>query len=96
MYQLMKTSMIKDTETIIENNLELLQDIHAQNYNGTNDAMLDNFETWVSGFSYDELELLVSKIPNWLDDSILDTIDEIKDRENEAPLQKLKRLTNYD
>jgi hypothetical protein len=58
--------------------------------------MLDNFETWVSGFSYDELELLVSKIPNWLDDSILDTIDEIKDRENEAPLQKLKRLTNYD
>jgi hypothetical protein len=47
----------KDTETIIENNLELLQDIHAQNYNGTNDAMLDNFETWVSGFSYDELEL---------------------------------------
>ena len=86
----------KDTETIIENNLELLQDIHAQNYNGTNDAMLDNFETWVSGFSYDELELLVSKIPNWLDDSILDTIDEIKDRENEAPLQKLKRLTNYE
>jgi len=88
--------MIKDTETIIENNLELLQDIHAQNYNGTNDAMTDNFETWVSGFSYDELELLVSKIPNWLDDSILDTIDEIKDRENEAPLQKLKRLTNYE
>jgi hypothetical protein len=92
----MKTNMIKDTETIIENNLELLQDIHAQNYNGTNDAMLDNFETWISGFGYDELELLVSKIPNWLDDSILDTIDEIKDRENEAPLQKLKRLTNYD
>jgi len=93
----MKTNMkYKDTETIIENNLELLQDIHAQNYNGTNDAMLDNFETWVSGFSYDELELLVSKIPNWLDDSILDTIDEIKDRENEAPLQKLKRLTNYE
>lgn len=86
----------KDTETIIENNLELLQDIHAQNYNGTNDAMLDNFEKWVSGFSYDELELLVSKIPNWLEDSILDTLDEIEDRENEAPLQKLKRLTNYE
>lgn len=68
----------KDTETIIENNLELLQDIHAKNYNGTNDAMLDNFETWVSGFSYDELELLVSKIPNWLEDSILDTLDEIQ------------------
>lgn len=68
----------KDTETIIENNLELLQDIHAQNYNGTNDAMLDNFETWVSGFSYDELELLVSKIPNLVEDSILDTLDEIQ------------------
>lgn len=68
----------KDTEAIIENNLELLQDIHAQNYNGTNDAMLDNFETWVSGFSYDELELLVSKIPNLVEDSILDTLDEIQ------------------
>jgi hypothetical protein len=87
---------MKNTETIIENNLELLQDIHAKNYNGTNDAMIDNFETWVSGFSYDELELLVSKIPNWIEDSILDTLDEIKDRENEAPLQKLKRLTNYE
>ena len=88
--------MYKDTETIIENNLELLQDIHARNYTGTDDDMPEKFNDWVSGFGYDELELLVSKIPNWLEDSILDTLDEIEDRENEAPLQKLKRLTNYD
>lgn len=55
----------KDTETIIENNLELLQDIHAKNYMGTDDYMVDNFEKWVSGFSYDELELLVSKITKY-------------------------------
>lgn len=85
-----------EKEKLIENNLELLQDIHAKNYMGTDDEMVDNFEKWLSGFSYNELELLVTKIPNWLDDSILDTLDEIKDRENEAPLQKLKRLTNYD
>ena len=88
--------MYKDTETIIENNLELLQDIHTQNYNGTNDAMLDNFETWVSGFSLEELQSLVSIIPPWLDDSILDQLDAITIRPDEAPLQTLKRLTNYE
>jgi hypothetical protein len=83
----------KDTTQIIEDNIELLRDIHANNYIGTNDEMIENFEHWVSGFSYDELVVLVSKAGNWLDDMVLDTIDYV---ENEAPLQKLKRLTNYE
>ena len=85
-----------DKEQIIEDNLELLQDIHAKNYNGTDDDMPEKFNDWVSGFSLEELQSLVSIVPNWLEDSILDTLDEIEDRENEAPLQKLKRLTNYE
>mgnify|MGYP000901143144 FL=1 len=85
-----------DKEQIIEDNLELLQDIHAKNYTGTDDDMPEKFNDWVSGFSLEELQSLVSIVPNWLEDSILDTLDEIEDRENEAPLQKLKRLTNYE
>ena len=87
---------LKNTEQIIEDNLELLQDIHAKNYTGTDDDMPEKFNDWVSGFSLEELQSLVSIVPNWLEDSILDTLDEIEDRENEAPLQKLKRLTNYE
>lgn len=87
---------LNNKEQIIEDNLELLQDIHAKNYTGTDDDMPEKFNDWVSGFSLEELQSLVSIVPNWLDDSILDTLDEIKDRENEAPLQKLKRLTNYE
>lgn len=87
---------LNNKEQIIEDNLELLQDIHAKNYTGTDDNMPEKFNDWVSGFSLEELQSLVSIVPNWLDDSILDTLDEIKDRENEAPLQKLKRLTNYE
>jgi len=87
---------LNNTEQIIEDNLELLQDIHAKNYTGTDDDMPEKFNDWVSGFSLEELQSLVSIVPNWLEDSILDTLDEIEDRENEAPLQKLKRLTNYE
>lgn len=87
---------LNNKEQIIEDNLELLQDIHAKNYNGTDDDMPEKFNDWVSGFSLEELQSLVSIVPNWLEDSILDTLDEIEDRENEAPLQKLKRLTNYE
>lgn len=85
-----------ETEKIIEDNLELLQDIHAKNYNGTDDDMPDNFEHWVSGFSLEELQSLVSVVPHWLDDSILDQLDAITIRPDEAPLNRLKRLTNYD
>ena len=85
-----------ETEKFIEDNIEVLQDIHATNYTGTDDDMIENFNDWVSGFSYDELELLVSKIPNVISESILDTLDSLNDRENESPLQKLKRLTNYE
>lgn len=85
-----------DKEQIIEDNLELLQDIHAKNYNGTDDDMPEKFNDWVSGFSLEELQSLVSIVPSWLNDSILDQLDEIADRPDEAPLQKLKRLTNYD
>lgn len=87
---------LNNKEQIIEDNLELLQDIHAKNYTGTDDDMPEKFNDWVSGFSLEELQSLVSIVPNWLEDSILDTLDEIEDRENEAPLQKLKRLTNYE
>ena len=87
---------LNNKEQIIEDNLELLQDIHAKNYNGTDDDMPEKFNDWVSGFSLEELQSLVSIVPSWLNDSILDQLDEIADRPDEAPLQKLKRLTNYD
>jgi hypothetical protein len=87
---------LNNTEQIIEDNLELLQDIHAKNYTGTDDDMPEKFNDWVSGFSLEELQSLVSIIPPWLDDSILDTLDEITIRPGEAPLNRLKRLTNYE
>lgn len=87
---------LNNKEQIIEDNLELLQDIHAKNYNGTDDDMPEKFNDWVSGFSLEELQSLVSIVPSWLNDSILDQLDEIADRPDESPLQKLKRLTNYD
>lgn len=85
-----------ETEKIIEDNLELLQDIHAKNYIGTDDDMPESFNHWVSGFSLEELQSLVSVVPRWLDDSILDQLDAITIRPDESPLQKLKRLTNYE
>lgn len=85
-----------ETEKIIEDNLELLQDIHAKNYNGTDDDMSEKFNDWISGFSLEELQSLVSVVPHWLDDSILDQLDAITIRPDEAPLNRLKRLTNYD
>jgi len=87
---------LNNTEQIIEDNLELLQDIHAKNYTGTDDDMPEKFNDWVSGFSLEELQSLVSIIPPWLDDSILDQLDAITIRPDEAPLQTLKRLTNYE
>lgn len=83
-------------EQIVEDNLELLQDIHAKNYMGTDDDMPESFDNWVSGFSLDELRSLVSIVPSWLDESILDQLDAITIRPDEAPLQTLKRLTNYE
>lgn len=87
---------LNNKEQIIEDNLELLQDIHAKNYTGTDDDMPEKFNDWVSGFSLEELQSLVSIVPNWLDDSILDQLDAITIRPDEAPLQTLKRLTNYE
>ena len=87
---------LNNTEQIIEDNLELLQDIHAKNYTGTDDDMPEKFNDWVSGFSLEELQSLVSIVPSWLNDSILDQLDEIAIRPDEAPLQTLKRLTNYE
>lgn len=87
---------LNNKEQIIEDNLELLQDIHAKNYTGTDDNMPEKFNDWVSGFSLEELQSLVSIIPPWLDDSILDQLDAITIRPDEAPLQTLKRLTNYE
>lgn len=85
-----------EIDKIIEDNLELLQDIHAKNYIGTDDDMPESFNHWVSGFSLEELQSLVSVVPRWLDDSILDQLDAITIRPDESPLQKLKRLTNYE
>lgn len=44
---------------VIDGNIEILRDIHAKNYNGTDDNMPDNFEHWLSGFEYQELVDLI-------------------------------------
>jgi len=87
---------LNNTEQIIEDNLELLQDIHAKNYTGTDDDMPEKFNDWVSGFSLEELQSLVSIVPNWLNESILDLLDDIETKPDESPLNRLKRLTNYE
>ena len=48
---------------VIDANIEILRDIHAKNYNGTDDDMPESFERWLQGFEYQELvDLIRSKL----------------------------------
>lgn len=42
-------------DTLTAEQEEVLMDIHAKNYMGTDDDMIDNFEKWLSGLTDDEI-----------------------------------------
>jgi DNA polymerase III delta subunit len=52
----MLTKQEEDTTEFIDNNIEKLQDIHADGYMGTDDNMPDAFNSWVTNFSLQELQ----------------------------------------
>ena len=43
-------------ENLIEDNIDKLQEVHAEGYVGTGDDMPDAFDNWVSGLTIEEVE----------------------------------------
>jgi len=48
-------------ETLISENEDLLQDIHAENYMGTDDDMPDAFENWITNLTLEEVQAYIKK-----------------------------------
>lgn len=48
-------------ETLINENEDKLQEIHAKGYMGTDDLMPDAYESWLEGLSVDDIENYLSE-----------------------------------
>ena len=48
-------------EQLITENEDLLQDIHAENYMGTDDDMPDAFENWITNLTLEEVQVYIKK-----------------------------------
>lgn len=48
-------------EQLITENEDLLQDIHAENYMGTDDDMPDAFENWITNLTLEEVQAYIKK-----------------------------------
>lgn len=46
-------------EMLISQNEDLLQDIHARNYMGTDDDMPDSFEYWLACLDIEDIKRLI-------------------------------------